>query len=559
MMSMLQNVRMRRKMALLAGLLLATAAVAGVIQWRVSEANALTARANHQRYLSYRLADELRQSSDDLTRLARTYVVSADPKWEKQYMEVLDIRSGKAARPGGYDGIYWDFRAADVPVRGQPGETIALLDMMKREGFTKAEMDKLAEAAQRSGDLVKTEVVAMNLVKGLRPDASGNLVKGEPDLSRARELMHDAEYHRNKAKIMEPVNEFFQLLDARTRDAITQAQANASRLQAVFVGTLVVLLTVFFVLLNAVFRSITASLEHAVSLTGRIAEGDLTVEMPPHTGDEIGQLFDALGRMVDHLGGLVRKVRDGSQSLQSASAEIAHGNQDLSARTESQAAALEETNASMSSLSGTVRQNAEHAQQAHQLAEQASTVAREGGSVVAEVVETMKGISASSQRIADIINVIDGIAFQTNILALNAAVEAARAGDQGRGFAVVASEVRNLAQRSAESAKQIKSLITESVERVEQGNRLVDRAGGTMTGIVDGIARVSSIVSEISAASGEQSAGVSQVGEAVTQMDQMTQQNAALVEEMAAAADSLSHQAEDLVGAVSAFRLAEHH
>lgn len=241
--------------------------------------------------------------------------------------------------------------------------------------------------------------------------------------------------------------------------------------------------------------------------------------------------------------------------MASASAQIAQGNHDLSARTESQASALEQTASSMEELSATVRQNADNARQANQLAQNASTVAVEGGEVVGRVVDTMKGINESSRKISDIIGVIDGIAFQTNILALNAAVEAARAGEQGCGFAVVASEVRSLAGRSAEAAKEIKGLINDSVLRVEQGTALVDQAGVTMTEVVSSIRRVTDIMGVISAASNEQSLGVAQVGEAITQMDQATQQNAALVEEMAAAAGSLKSQAQELVQTVAVFKL----
>ena len=253
--------------------------------------------------------------------------------------------------------------------------------------------------------------------------------------------------------------------------------------------------------------------------------------------------------------GVVGNVRQGAEGVSTASAEIASGNNDLSARTEQQASALEETAASMEELGSTVKQNAENARQANQLALSASEVAVRGGEVVGQVVETMKGINESSQKIADIISVIDGIAFQTNILALNAAVEAARAGEQGRGFAVVASEVRSLAGRSAEAAKEIKGLIHASVERVEHGTALVDQAGTTMSEVVSSIKRVTDIMGEISAASNEQAAGVAQIGEAVQQMDQATQQNAALVEEMAAAASSLKSQAGDLVDTVRVFKL----
>jgi methyl-accepting chemotaxis protein len=284
----------------------------------------------------------------------------------------------------------------------------------------------------------------------------------------------------------------------------------------------------------------------------RIAEGNLG----PVQGAErapAGSVLASMGTMQQQLVTLIGQVRRSADSIATASAQIAQGNNDLSGRTEEQASALEQTAASMEELSSTVKLNAESAREANQMAQSASAVAIKGGDVVSEVVETMKGINDSSRKIADIISVIDGIAFQTNILALNAAVEAARAGEQGRGFAVVASEVRNLAGRSAEAAKEIKLLIGASVDRVEQGTALVDKAGATMAEVVDSIKRVTDIMGVISSASSQQSAGVSQVGEAVTQMDQATQQNAALVEESAAAADSLKSQAQQLVQAVALF------
>jgi methyl-accepting chemotaxis protein len=293
---------------------------------------------------------------------------------------------------------------------------------------------------------------------------------------------------------------------------------------------------------------------YAEAVTRRIAQGDLTVDIALKQGDE-SSLLHAIKSMRDNFSGIVARVREGSVSVATASAEIAQGDSDLSARTESQASSLEQTSASMEQLSSTVKQNAENARQANQLAMSASAVAQQGGQVVDQVVDTMKGINVASRKIADIISVIDGIAFQTNILALNAAVEAARAGEQGRGFAVVASEVRSLAGRSAEAAKEIKSLIDDSVNRVAQGTTLVDQAGSTMQEVVSSIRRVTDIMGEISAASNEQSQGVSQVGEAVTQMDQVTQQNAALVEEMAAAASSLKSQAQELVQTVAIFKL----
>ncbi len=542
-MGFINQLTLRKKFILLISLLLVTIAVLSFSQWGLNQANQAISAAHAQRYRSYQLADEFRQGSDDLTRLARTYVVTGDKRWEDQYMEIIDIRSGKKPRPGGYEGIYWDFRAADVAVPGAPGETIALLDMMKREGFSDAEMGKLSEAAKISGDLVNTEVEAMGLVKGT------------PDLERARDLMHNADYHRNKAKIMQPVNDFFVLLDQRTQGAIAASEGKASQWQWTLVVSGAIMLGLFFLMFFSVFSNIIASLKQAVAVTDRVAEGDLTHRIDVNGGDEVAQLMRSLSAMQTHLASVVSSVRIGSESVSTASSEIAQGNHDLSSRTESQASALEQTAASMEELSSTVKQNADNARQADQLAQQASTVALQGGQVVGEVVDTMKGISAASKKIADIINVIDGIAFQTNILALNAAVEAARAGEQGRGFAVVASEVRSLAGRSADAAKEIKSLISDSVLRVDKGTQLVDQAGNTMNQVVSSIRRVTDIMGEISSASSEQSIGVAQIGEAVTQMDQATQQNAALVEQMAAAASSLNSQARDLVQVVSVFRL----
>jgi methyl-accepting chemotaxis protein len=302
-------------------------------------------------------------------------------------------------------------------------------------------------------------------------------------------------------------------------------------------------------------RSLTRPLARALSFAEQVARGDLTTQVDAEGKDELAQLLRELNRMCASLAALVAQVRAAADGIATGTREIAAGNADLSQRTELQASALQQTAASMEQLGATVQHNAANARQGSALAVGASDVAVRGGTVVGQVVDTMRGINDSSRRIADIIGVIDGIAFQTNILALNAAVEAARAGDQGRGFAVVAAEVRNLAQRSAAAAKDIKGLIHASVEQVQQGAGLVDQAGATMHEVVGAINRVSSIMGEINAASSEQSTGVAQVGEAVSQMDRTTQQNAALVEQSAAAAESLRRQADRLVDAVSAFTI----
>ncbi|MDR7050719.1 methyl-accepting chemotaxis protein [Duganella sp. 3397] len=304
-------------------------------------------------------------------------------------------------------------------------------------------------------------------------------------------------------------------------------------------------------------RSITIPVNRALEVARTVAAGDLTSRITVTTKDEIGMLLASLAEMNDNLKKIVGEVRYGTEEIATATTEVASGNMDLSSRTEEQASALEETASSMEELTSTVKQNSENARQANQLAQSAAAVALRGGDVVSQVVDTMDSINTSANKIVDIISVIDGIAFQTNILALNAAVEAARAGEQGRGFAVVASEVRNLAQRSASAAKEIKVLIGDSVSKVEAGNKLVGTAGVTMSEVVASVQKLTSIVGEITTASREQEMGIEQINEAITSMDTVTQQNAALVEEAAAATSALQEQAGRLAQAVSVFKLDE--
>ncbi|QDG69947.1 methyl-accepting chemotaxis protein [Janthinobacterium tructae] len=334
-----------------------------------------------------------------------------------------------------------------------------------------------------------------------------------------------------------------------------EAAALQSRTTWVLLGGGVIAALLACMLAILLTRNITRPLVEAVALAQRVAQGDLSSDIVVRSQDETGQLMAALRDMNTALVGIVGEVRGGTDTIATASAQIAVGTMDLSSRTEQQASSLEETASSMEELTAAVKQNADNALAARSLASAASSVAVKGGAVVSEVVQTMGSINDSSRKIADIIGVIDGIAFQTNILALNAAVEAARAGEQGRGFAVVATEVRNLAQRSASAAKEIKGLIDDSVEKVGAGSKLVDQAGATMQEVVDSVQRLSAIIGEITDASEEQRLGIEQVNEAISQMDQVTQQNAALVEEAAAAANAMQDQAAQLSHAVQVFRL----
>jgi methyl-accepting chemotaxis protein len=503
----------RRLGASFGAILLITALIAATGMWRIASLQGASERVATQEIEQQLLVESW--AADIRLNWVRTeaFLKAID----RDYMDKLTADTEATAQ-----GMDARLQRIEALVQGEPGRALLAAIAAARVAYN----EKLAEIRElhRGGE---PNVPAL-VDKDLRPLADKYL-KSLDDLRQAMAAQ----------------------LAASQADTGTLAQASQVLLGA---GTLVAV-ALGALLAFAVTRSIVRPVQQGQQAAENIADGDLTHPIETGGTDETGQLLQALATMQSRLASIVGNVRHNAEGVATASVEIATGNNDLSARTERQASALQQTAASMEQLGSTVRQNADNARQANQLAMSASTVAVQGGDVVAEVVETMRGINESSKKIADIISVIDGIAFQTNILALNAAVEAARAGEQGRGFAVVAGEVRSLAGRSAEAAKEIKGLITASVERVEQGTALVDKAGVTMTEVVSSIRRVTDIMGEISAASSEQSQGVSQVGEAIAQMDQATQQNAALVEQSAAAADSLKAQAGQLVNAVAVFRV----
>jgi methyl-accepting chemotaxis protein len=483
--------------------------------WRMNGASEMTRDMIHNRLPNERMVDEWFKVIEVNAARTTTAWRATEPEEQKAIEATMKASSARATE-------IQDTLAKTI---SDPGAKAALAQVLEtRKAYTAARKKVFDEKAAGNMDAAKD--IFEHDMAGKREAYLASLAK----LSMAQRAALDS-----------------------TGTAI-EANYASGRVIMIVLGLMAVALSALCAWL--ITRSITGPIAEAVRVARSVSAGDLTSVIVIDRADETGQLMTALKGMNDNLVALVGQLRSGTDTISTASAEIAAGNMDLSSRTEAQASSLEETAASMEELTSTVKHNAASAQEANRLASDATDVARQGGDVVGEVVSTMANINDSSRKIVDIISVIDGIAFQTNILALNAAVEAARAGEQGRGFAVVAGEVRNLAQRSAAAAKEIKQLIGDSVDKVDAGSRLVEKAGATMQNVVASIGRLSGLVGEISVASNEQQEGIEQVNVAITQMDGITQENAALVEQAAAAAASMQEQAEQLARLVGTFKLA---
>ncbi|MCP4402135.1 MAG: methyl-accepting chemotaxis protein [bacterium] len=493
-----------------------------------------------QRYESYLLADQLRQSSDDLTRMARTYVITGDDDYEAVYWDILAIRNGEKPRPEDYERIYWDLvlRYGDIP--RPAGQAIPLQQLMKEAGFTEEEFAKLRESQQNSDGLVTTETIAMNAVKGLYDDGTGQYTRiDEPDWDMARHIMHDQAYHDYKARIMRPIDEFFALLDARTKANVGRYLTRGTQLLLVFQVVVAVLIAVVAVTFIAMRRVMT-SFEVSVRAAEQIADGDLTVTITTQSNKDT--LRQSLSDMVKQLREITTRIKHAADNVASGSQRTQHSASTMSQGASEQATATEQVSASMEEMAANIRQNTDNAVQTETIAVKVADDALACKHAMTEAVRTIQDIVSKITMITD-------ISTQTRMLSLNATIEAARAQQEGKGFAVVASEVRALAERSQTASLEITTLAQMSME-------VTEKAGDMLTRLVPDIQKTAELVTEISAASKEQHTGVQQTNRAIQQLDSVTQQNAATSEELAATASDLADLAESLQQTIAFFRIA---
>lgn len=543
------------------------------------------ARTTDLRYRSYLLADELRQSSDDLTRLARTYAVTGDAKYEKQYFDILDIRNGKKPRPEHYERIYWDFVAAGIDKPQPDGATASLQALMKEAGFSEQEFAKLEEAQNNSDALVKNETIAMNAVKGLFDDGTGQFTKkGDPDLELARKLTHDENYHKYKAQIMKPVDEFLELLDKRTSAAVEQAKQDETRMQYWVTGLVLFSIAFLVVALLTVYRRIIAALggEPAVAseVVKQVAAGDLSVEIPVANTDSTS-LLAAMKVMQSNLQKLIGEIQTNADMVTSAAKKMTIAAENVAGSSQQQSASSLEIAAAMEQSTVSINLMSDSANQAQTISGDSESLMNETSGVVSEAVnriakiatvveqasQTVRTLGQESENVSKIVLVIKEVADQTNLLALNAAIEAARAGEQGRGFAVVADEVRKLAERTTQSTQEITTMISsmqssardavtcieDAVANVNEGVILTKRVGESVSRLGASSHEVKEVIIDVSSALREQNAASNEIARNVEQIAQTIERNSGAVGEVAKAATELQQLANSLTDSARHF------
>ena len=542
-------------------------------------------RSADLRYRSYLLADELRQSSDDLTRLARTYAVTGDAKYEKQYFDILDIRNGKKPRPEHYERIYWDFVAAGIDKPQPDGATASLQALMKEAGFSEQEFAKLEEAQNNSDALVKNETIAMNAVKGLFDDGTGQFTKkGDPDLELARKLTHDENYHKYKAQIMKPVDEFLELLDKRTSAAVEQAKQAKTRMQYWVTGLVLFSIAFLVVALLTVYRRIIAALggEPAVAseVVKQVAAGDLSVEIPVANTDSTS-LLAAMKVMQSNLQKLIGEIQTDADMVASAAKKMTIAAEDVAWSSNQQSASSLEIAAAMEQSTVSINLMSDSANRAQTISGDSELLMNETSGVVSEAVnriakiatvveqasQTVRTLGQESENVSKIVLVIKEVADQTNLLALNAAIEAARAGEQGRGFAVVADEVRKLAERTTQSTQEITTMISsmqssardavtcieDAVANVNEGVILTKRVGESVSRLGASSHEVKGVIIDVSSALREQNAASNEIARNVEQIAQTGERNSGAVGAVAKAATELQQLANSLTDSARHF------
>ena len=543
------------------------------------------ARSADLRYRSYLLADELRQSSDDLTRLARTYAVTGDAKYEKQYFDILDIRNGKKPRPEHYERIYWDFVAAGIDKPQPDGATASLQALMKEAGFSEQEFAKLKEAQNNSDALVKNETIAMNAVKGLFDDGTGQFTKkGDPDLELARKLTHDENYHKYKAQVMKPVDEFLELLDKRTSAAVEQAKQAKTRMQYWVTGLVLFSIAFLVVALLTVYRRIIAALggEPAVAseVVKQVAAGDLSVEIPVANTDSTS-LLAAMKVMQSNLQKLIGEIQTNADMVTSAAKKMTIAAENVAGSSQQQSASSLEIAAAMEQLTVSINLISDSANRAQTISGDSELLMNETSGVVSEAVnriakiatvveqasQTVRTVGQESENVSKIVLVIKEVADQTNLLALNAAIEAARAGEQGRGFAVVADEVRKLAERTTQSTQEITTMISsmqssardavtcieDAVANVNEGVILTKRVGESVSRLGASSHEVKGVIIDVSSALREQNAASNEIARNVEQIAQTGERNSGAVGAVAKAATELQQLANSLTDSARHF------